>query len=102
MADEKRRYPRIQSHNLVSEQGHVFRTLDLSREGMLLEMDRPAAPGARLSLNVALGETVVEVQGLVVRQAPRDNGRTAVAIWFDGLAPRAERSLREFLLTQSG
>ncbi|HEU4394222.1 MAG TPA: PilZ domain-containing protein [Planctomycetota bacterium] len=101
MADEKRRYPRINSLNIVADRGRVFRTLDLSREGMLLEMDFPAALGTRLALDVALGESVVEVQGLVVRHVPQDNGRIAVGIRFDRVTPRVERTLREFLLKKS-
>ena len=101
MADEKRRYPRINSLNIVADRGRVFRTLDLSREGMLLEMDLPAALGTRLALDVALGEAVVEVQGLVVRHVPQDNGRIAVGIRFDRVTPKVERTLREFLLKKS-
>ena len=101
MADEKRRYPRINSLNIVADRGRVFRTLDLSREGMLLEMDLPAALGTRLALDVALGESVVELQGLVVRHVPQDNGRIAVGIRFDRVTPKVERTLREFLLKKS-
>ena len=101
MADEKRRYPRINSLNIVADRGRVFRTLDLSREGMLLEMDHPAPLGTRLALDVALGEAVVELQGLVVRHVPQDNGRIAVGIRFDRVTPKVERALREFLLKKT-
>jgi hypothetical protein len=100
MGDEKRRYPRLQSLNIVADSGRVFRTLDLSREGMLLEMDVPAAVGTRLQLDLALGEEVVEVEGEVKRHVPQDNGRIAVGILFSRLSPRAERTLREYLLTK--
>lgn len=102
MSDEKRRYPRIRSLNIVADKGRVFRTLDLSREGMLLEMDVPTAVGTKLSMDIALGEEVVEVHGEVMRHVPQDNGRIAVGIHFDRLAPRVERSLREFLLKRPG
>jgi c-di-GMP-binding flagellar brake protein YcgR len=98
MADDKRRFPRLQSFNIVAEKGRVFRTLDLSREGMLLEMDIPAAMGTRVHLDLAVGEEVIDVAGEVVRHVPQDNGRTAVGIRFSRLAPRSERCLREYLL----
>ncbi len=83
---------------MVAEKGRLFRTLDLSREGMLLEMDVPAALGTRLSVDIALGEEILEVVGEVKRHVPQDNGRIAVGILFDRLPPKAERRLREFLL----
>jgi len=100
MGDEKRRFPRLQSLNIVAQAGKVFRTLDLSREGMLLEMDVPAAVGTRLHVDLALGEEVLEVEGEVKRHVPQDNGRIAVGILFSRLSPRAERALREYLLTK--
>ena len=102
MSVEKRRYPRIRSLNIVADKGRVFRTLDLSREGMLLEMDQPATVGTKLSMDIALGEEVVEVHGEVMRHVPQDNGRIAVGIRFDRLAPRVERALREYLLKRPG
>ena len=53
-------------------------------------------------MDIALGEEVVEVHGEVMRHVPQDNGRIAVGIHFDRLAPRVERSLREFLLKRPG
>jgi len=102
MANDKRRFPRIQSLNIVAEQGRVFRTLDLSREGMLVEMDVPTALGTRIQLDLALGEEVLEVKGEVVRHVPQDNGRTGVGVRFERLTPRAERAIREYLLKKAG
>jgi c-di-GMP-binding flagellar brake protein YcgR len=98
MPEDKRRFPRLQSMNIVAEKGRVFRTLDLSREGMLLEMDVPAAIGTRLHLDLAMGDDVVDVAGEVMRHVPQDNGRVAVGIRFSRMAPRSERMLREYLL----
>ena len=98
MADDKRRFPRLQSFNIVAEKGRVFRTLDLSREGMLLEMDFPAAIGTRVHLDLAAGEDVIAVAGEVMRHVPQDNGRVAVGIRFSRLLPKSERMLREYLL----
>ena len=101
MANEQRRFPRIQALNIVAEKGRVFRTLDLSREGMLVEMDTPTAIGTRIQLDLALGEEVLEVTGQVVRHVPQDNGRTGVGVRFERLSPRAERAIREYLLKKS-
>jgi len=102
MSDDKRRFPRIRSLNVVAEKGRVFRTLDLSREGMLVEMDIPTGRGTRVALDVALGEEIVEVQGEVVRLVPQDNGRIAVGIRFDRLSPKVDRTLRDYLLKRQG
>jgi hypothetical protein len=102
MANEKRRFPRIQALNIVAEKGRVFRTLDLSREGMLVEMDVPTAVGTRIQLDLALGEEVLEVTGQVMRHVPQDNGRIGVGVQFERLTPRAERAIREYLLKKSG
>ena len=98
MADDKRRFPRLRSLNIVAEKGRVFRTLDLSREGMLLEMDVPAAMGTRLQLDLAVGDDIIDVGGEVMRHVAQDNGRVAVGIRFSRLSPKAERMIREYLL----
>jgi hypothetical protein len=100
MGEDKRRFPRISSMNMVADKGRLFRTLDLSREGMLLEMDIPAPIGSRLQVDLALGEEILEVVGEVKRHVAQGNGRIAVGILFDRLSPRAERRIREFLLSR--
>ena len=98
MAEDKRRFPRIKSMNIVVEKGRVFRTLDLSREGMLLEMDPPAAVGSHLQVDLALGEDIVDVQGDVKRHVPQPDGKIAVGILFGRLSPKADRTIRDYLL----
>ncbi|MCK6479963.1 MAG: PilZ domain-containing protein [Planctomycetaceae bacterium] len=99
---DKRRFPRIEALNIVADKGRVFRTLDLSREGMLLEMDVPAPVGTNLVVDLALGEVVLEVKGQVVRLVPQKNGRMGVGVKFDRLSPRSERHIREYLLKRDG
>ena len=98
MADDKRRFPRIRSMNIVVEKGRVFRTLDLSREGMLLEMDPPAPIGAHLQVDLALGEDIVDVQGDVKRHVPQPDGKIGVGILFGRLSPKTDRTIRDYLL----
>jgi len=101
MSGDKRRFPRVESLNIVADKGRVFRTLDLSREGMLLEMDIPAPLGTNIVVDLALGEVVLEVKGEVVRHVPQEGGRTGVGIRFERLSPRSERHIREFLLKRN-
>jgi hypothetical protein len=101
MADDKRRFPRVRSLNIVADKGRVFRTLDLSREGMLLEMDHPTPMGSQIVVDLALGEVVLEVKGEVVRHVPQQDGRVGVGIRFDRLSPRSERHIRDFLLKRN-
>ncbi len=101
MAGDKRRFPRIQNLSFVAEKGRVFRTLDLSREGMLVEMNPPAPVGAQMKVDLALGEEVLEVQGEVMRHVPQPDGQVAVGIKFGRLSPKAERTIRDFLLRGS-
>jgi len=101
MASEKRRFPRVDSLNIVADQGRVFRTLDLSREGMLLEMDIPTPIGTKVNLDLALGESVVEVKGEVMRHVPQRNGRVGVGILFQRLSPSSERAIREHLVEKA-
>jgi len=98
MGSEKRRFPRIRSLSFVADKGRVFRTLDLSREGMLLEMAPPADIGTQIHVDLALAEEVIEVQGEVKRHVPQPDGKVAVGILFDRLSPKAERTIRDFLL----
>ena len=101
MAGDKRRFPRVQNLSFVAEKGRVFRTLDLSREGMMLEMHPPAPVGTQIQVDLALGEEVLEVQGEVMRHVPQPDGSLAVGIRFGRLSPRAERTIRDFLLRKS-
>jgi hypothetical protein len=49
-------------------------------------------------VDLALGEEVLDVQGVVMRHVPQEGGRVAMGIRFGRLSPRAERTIREFLL----
>lgn len=98
MAGDKRRFPRIRNLSFVAEKGQIFRTLDLSREGMMVEMNPPAPVGAQVQLDLALGEEVVEVRGEVMRHVPQGNGLVGVGIRFGRLSPKAERTIRDYLL----
>ncbi|HEU4394223.1 MAG TPA: PilZ domain-containing protein [Planctomycetota bacterium] len=97
MAD-KRQNPRYRSLNFAAKDGVLFRTLDISIEGMLLEMEKPPQLGTRVTLTVAFGEKVVTVSGEVVRHVTRVKGKTGVGVRFDTLEPKAKWALEEHLI----
>jgi len=74
-AVDHRREPRVQARTLVnavtlSQSGFetdlsLGRTLDLSRDGMRLELDHALPPGSTLRLSVALEDHVLTIHGVV-------------------------------------
>ncbi len=95
MANNRRKSPRIHSLNFVAEEGRMFRTLDVSPEGMYLEMGAPPPLGTRLDLHVAFGEEIVRLPGMVVRHELLGIGRVGVGIRFEELDAPARRAVRE-------
>jgi len=95
MAGNRRKSPRIHSLNFVAEEGGMFRTLDVSPEGMLLEMRAPPPLGSRLDLRVAFEERIVRLPGLVVRHELLGTGRVGVGIRFEDLGAAARRAVEQ-------
>jgi hypothetical protein len=95
MADNRRKSPRIHSLNFVAEEGMMFRTLDVSREGMMLEMVSPPPLGSRLDLTVAFGEAVVHLPVHVVRHELLAGNRVGVGVRFEELGAEARRAVEE-------
>ncbi|MCK6479964.1 MAG: PilZ domain-containing protein [Planctomycetaceae bacterium] len=93
MATNRRKFPRIHSLNFVAEEGRMFRTLDVSPEGMLLEMGAPPPLGSRLDLQVAFGEEIVRLPGMVVRHELLPSGRVGVGVRFEALDARARGAI---------
>ena len=82
---DKRKSPRIHSLNFVAEEGLMFRTLDVSRDGMLLEMGAPPPLGSRLDLQVAFGATMLRLPARVVRHELLESQRVGVGVRFENL-----------------
>jgi hypothetical protein len=97
MAENRRSSPRIHSLNFVAEEGLMFRTLDVSKDGMLLEMGAPPPLGGRLDLKVAFGEEVVTVPAQVVRHELLEDHRVGVGVRFLNLGAEARRALEAHL-----
>jgi len=96
MAD-KRRSPRIHSLNFVADEASMFRTLDVSRQGMLLEMGVPPPLGSRLELRVAFGETVVRLPSQVMRHELLPGNKVGVGVRFEDLDARARAVIEKHI-----
>ncbi len=101
MADNRRHSPRIHSLNFVAEEGLMFRTLDVSREGMMLEMGSPPPLGSRLDLQVAFGETILRLPARVVRHELLEKHRVGVGVRFEGLDAAARKVLDEHVAAKA-
>jgi len=95
MADNRRHSPRIHSLNFVAEEGLMFRTLDVSRDGMMLEMGSPPPLGTRLDLQVAFGEDILRLPAQVVRHELLEKNRVGVGVRFEALDPAARKAVDE-------
>jgi hypothetical protein len=95
MTTNRRQSPRVHSLNFVAEEGLMFRTLDVSPEGMLIEMGSPAPLGSRLELSVAFGEEILPLHANVVRHELLDDRRVGVGVRFVDLNEAARRALVE-------
>jgi hypothetical protein len=95
---EQRKHPRIRSLNFVSIEGAVYRTLDVSREGLMIEMGAPPAVGTKLVLHVAFGEAVVKLPVEVMRNEPRGKKWFGVGCRYENLSPRARMAVEEHII----
>lgn len=101
MAD-KRKSPRVHSLNFVAEEGLMHRTLDVSREGMMLEMLVPPPLGTRMNLTVAFGESVVTFPAQVMRHELIQGNRVGVGLRFENLPPEARAAIEAHLAERAG
>ncbi|MBN1103102.1 MAG: PilZ domain-containing protein [Deltaproteobacteria bacterium] len=89
---EKRKYPRIGTHNLVSylcldDEGQAVgegmgRTLNVSEGGILLETHIALAPHRTVSLTIALEDEIMELRGKVAFSKRRDDGKFETGVEF--------------------
>ncbi|MHC4923625.1 MAG: PilZ domain-containing protein [Planctomycetota bacterium] len=96
MTEEHRRSPRAHGlHFVADESDQILRTLDLSHEGMLIELEEHEplpALGDPVALRIAIGEEVVKVQARVVRHVEHgeEPHRRSYAIHWENLDPRVQ------------
>jgi len=89
---EKRKYPRVGTHNLVSylcldEEGQAVgggmgRTLNVSEGGILLETHAALDPNSAVSLTIALEDEIMEVSAKVASSKRRDDGKFETGMAF--------------------
>ncbi|MEM7584077.1 MAG: PilZ domain-containing protein [Acidobacteriota bacterium] len=104
---ERRSSPRIDKVHLVQvsrfdEEGFradltTGRTLNISRGGVRLELHHSVPLRTVVSLNLVLGERIVDVRGTVVYLEVLDGDRCGMGIEFDDLDPEIEALLDEFV-----
>ncbi len=99
-----RRSPRFPAHHLVSFSRnrfgeliepvvHLARTLDLSAGGAGLETGSHLRAGDRLTLQIAIGNEIVEVTATVVHVRPVADDLYATGIEFDPLTEEGRAAL---------
>jgi hypothetical protein len=109
---EKRRFPRLERHLLVSydhfnldnlkDDEGLARTLDMSIRGLLLELPRPMEVGSTLRLNINLEGELVELFGEVVRLKPKEQGTYEVGVELRYVPERFIRVVESFFMKTRG
>jgi hypothetical protein len=109
--ENMRRSPRFDAANLVSftafdSKGsfdcHSYsKTLNLSKEGMLLEMRQPLDLHALIHIALRVGERIIQIQGKIVRIEQQAEKRFAVGISFLYINPFDREIFHEFLKNKS-
>lgn len=104
---ERRSEPRIEKVHLVQvnrfdAEGFradltTGRTLNISRGGVRLELHQPVPLRSVVSLNLVLGERIVDVAGTVVYLEDMDGERCCMGIEFNDLDPESEALIEEFV-----
>lgn len=103
---EKRKNPRIGSHNLISYvcldensvpigQG-MGRTLNISEGGILLETHSPIDPQYIVSFTVSLEDELMDIRGNVTYNKKRDDGKFEAGIQFIDIDEDKIRILKQF------
>lgn len=104
---EKRKHPRIGSHNLVSyvrldEENRVSgegmgRTLNVSEGGILLETHIPINLRQAVSLTIALEDEIMDFRGTVTYSKRRADGKFENGIRFTEDDVRKVQFLKQFI-----
>ncbi|MBN2126038.1 MAG: PilZ domain-containing protein [Deltaproteobacteria bacterium] len=112
MNQEKRRNPRIDTHNLISytllEEGErgmtqgMGRTLDVSEGGIRLETHVILGTGASISLSIALEDDLIDLQGRIVHCRESGEGRYDCGIRFEEMEEEKTAFLRQYITIFKG
>jgi len=109
---DKRKYPRIDSHNLVSyvcldEENHISgggmgRTLNVSEGGILLETHIPINLHPAVSLTIGLEDELMNIEGKVTYSKKRADGKFETGIQFLESDEKKLRFLKQFITLFTG
>lgn len=108
-AADRRREPRVQALDLVHIEEYRYpsltnfktddaigRSLDLSHEGMRLQLDHPLPLKTKLGLDLALGNTVLRMQGRVVSSRIVED-RYEMGVEFTDVKPEQWEAIDAYL-----
>ena len=103
---EKRRYPRLDSLNLISysrlderelpDDGGIGRTMDLSKGGVTIQIHKPLPIHSALHLDIALEEKLIAVRGRVVHVQKLDEDRYDIGVSFLQIGDEDLKTLQEY------
>jgi c-di-GMP-binding flagellar brake protein YcgR len=104
---EKRRYPRIESLNLIAyacmdENGNVInqgmgRTLNVSEIGLLLETYYPMECEDVMLLGVGIEDELIDIRGRVIHKGRNDDGKHVSGIEFIKIDKRSSEILQQYI-----
>jgi c-di-GMP-binding flagellar brake protein YcgR len=110
-ATDRRHEPRVHAVDLVSveEFDHsgfqkelsLGKTLDLSHDGMRLEMTHCIPLRSKVKLKLQLGEQILDVTGWVRSVCALDNTTCDMGIRFEDVDPETYEKLEEYLQLRS-
>ncbi|MBN1296270.1 PilZ domain-containing protein [bacterium] len=106
---DRRRSERFKTINFVSyrdkdDQGSVIaegmaKTLDISLNGAMIELQAPLVNPQTAELEFALDDEVVSLPGLVIDQQEELNGSWKLRVEFKNLKPAILHKLQTFILS---
>jgi len=109
---EKRRNPRVGSHNLLSyvcldeenetvRQG-MGRTLNVSEGGILLETHDSIDPEHIISLTIGLEDEIIDIKGKITFHKRREDGKFEYGIQFIETDEEIHRFLKQYVVIFKG
>ncbi len=112
MSDERRIDTRVEKINLVQvsrfdEEGFradlaTGRTINISRGGIRLELYHPLPLRSKVSLNLVLGEQIIDVSGKVVYLEELDEERSCMGIEFVDLDEESTELVAQYVEAMEG
>jgi hypothetical protein len=104
--EEKRRFPRLSSLNLVSythlndqnipDDGGIGRTRDLSKGGVTIQTHKPFPVNSVLQLDIALEERLISVRGQVIHVQKLEGDLYDIGICFTQIGEKDFEDLQKF------